>query len=229
MLPTGLGDAPNVADVTDPALTRVLVFARDPISRAGVASQLVGVPGIEVIQPGDSLTPEVAVVVTDVVDEEVFRVIRTIRRGGRSRVVIVAGVVDTSSILTALEAGATGFLRRSRANREHLSLVIDKARRGEAVLPPGIGERLHDQNGGDDQGGGLSQSLAASQAVARRLSTRDLEVLRLLADGCDTTEIAERLAYSEPTIKNVIQRLFERLQVRNRPHAVAVALRTGII
>jgi DNA-binding CsgD family transcriptional regulator len=54
-------------------------------------------------------------------------------------------------------------------------------------------------------------------------------VLRLLADGCDTAEIAQRLAYSEPTIKNVIQRLFERLKVRNRPHAVAVALRTGII
>ena len=61
------------------------------------------------------------------------------------------------------------------------------------------------------------------------LTDRDLEVLRLLAEGCDTAEIARRLAYSEPTIKNVIQRLFERLQVRNRPHAVAVALRAGVI
>jgi DNA-binding NarL/FixJ family response regulator len=228
-MPTALDDAPIVADVTHPALTRVLVFARDPISRAGVASQLIGVPGIEVIEPGDARSPEVAVVVTDVVDEEVFRVVRTIRRGSVAHVVVVAGVVDTSSILTALEAGATGFLRRSRADREHLSHVVDKVRRGESVLPPGTAERLHDENGGDDRSGGLSQSLAASQAVAHRLSTRDLEVLRLLADGCDTTEIAERLAYSEPTIKNVIQRLFDRLQVRNRPHAVAVALRTGII
>ena len=45
----------------------------------------------------------------------------------------------------------------------------------------------------------------------------------------DTADIAARLAYSEPTIKNCIQRLFERLEVRNRPHAVAVALRAGII
>ena len=228
-MPTAPPDAPHVADGTDCALTRVLVFARDPISRAGVASQLVGVPGMEVIEPDDCRPPEVAVVVTDVVDEEVFRVVRAIRRGSRAQVVVVAGVVDTSSILMALEAGATGFLRRSRADREHLSHVIDKARRGEAALPAGIGERLHEENGADDRGGGLSQSLATSQAIAHRLSTRDLEVLRLLADGCDTTEIAERLAYSEPTIKNVIQRLFERLQVRNRPHAVAVALRTGII
>ena len=228
-MPTALDDAPFVADDTDGALTRVLVFARDPISRAGVASQLVGVPGIEVIQPGDSLTPEVAVVVTDVVDEEVFRVIRTIRRGGRSRVVIVAGVVDTSSIMTALEAGATGFLRRSRADRAHLSHVIDKVRRGEAVMPPGPSEHPHNENSEDERSGALSHSLAASQAVAHRLSARDLDVLRLLADGCDTAEIAQRLAYSEPTIKNVIQRLFGRLQVRNRPHAVAVALKTGII
>jgi DNA-binding NarL/FixJ family response regulator len=228
-MPTALDDAPIAPDLTDPLLTRVLVFARDPISRAGVASQLVGVAGIEVIEPGDSRSPEVAVVVTDVVDEEVFRVVRTIRRGSRAHVVVVAGVVDTSSVLTALEAGATGFLRRSLADREHLSHVIDKARRGEAVLPPGTGERVHDDDRGDDRGGGLSQSLAVSQAVAHRLSARDLDVLRLLADGCDTTEIADRLAYSEPTIKNVIQRLFERLQVRNRPHAVAVALKTGII
>ncbi|HEX3427050.1 MAG TPA: helix-turn-helix transcriptional regulator, partial [Acidimicrobiales bacterium] len=61
------------------------------------------------------------------------------------------------------------------------------------------------------------------------VSDRDREVLRLLADGCDTSEIARALAYSEPTIKNAIQRLFDQLKARNRPHAVALALRSGII
>jgi DNA-binding NarL/FixJ family response regulator len=232
-MPTAVVDAPLVADDTDPPVTRVLVFARDPISRAGVAGQVVGVSGMEVIEAGDSRPPDVAVVVTDVMDEEVFRVVRAIRRGSRSHVVVVAGVIDTSSMLTALEAGASGFLRRSLADREHLSHLIDKASRGETVLPPRIGERPLDQDDGNHESGGLTQSLtqspALSQGITRKLSARDLEVLRLLADGCDTTEIAQRLAYSEPTIKNVIQRLFERLQVRNRPHAVAVALKTGII
>jgi DNA-binding NarL/FixJ family response regulator len=225
-MPSTVADAPLVADDTFPAPTRVLVFARDPISRAGVASQLVGVRGIEVIEPGDSRAPDVALLVTDVVDEEVFRVVRTIRRGSPSHVVVVAGVVDTSSMLAALEAGATGFLRRSLADREHLSHLIHKARRGEAVLPPRIEERLLDRDDGNE---GLTHSLARSEALAHQLSARDLEVLRLLADGCDTAEIAQRLAFSEPTIKNVIQRLFDRLKVRNRPHAVAVALKTGII
>lgn len=61
------------------------------------------------------------------------------------------------------------------------------------------------------------------------MSDRDRAVLRLLAEGCDTGEIARTLAYSEPTIKNAIQRLFDQLNAKNRPHAVALALRTGII
>ncbi|MDQ1367134.1 MAG: hypothetical protein QOE57_3176, partial [Acidimicrobiaceae bacterium] len=61
------------------------------------------------------------------------------------------------------------------------------------------------------------------------VSERDREVLRLLAEGCDTGENARTLAYTEPTIKNVIQRLFEQLKAKNRPHAVALALRSGII
>ena len=70
---------------------------------------------------------------------------------------------------------------------------------------------------------------APPAAPAHRLSSRDIDVLRLLSEGCDTADIAQRLAYSEPTIKNVIQRLFDQLKVRNRPHAVAVAMRAGII
>ena len=222
-MPTASADAPSIPDLTMHAVTTVLVFAKDPISRAGVASQLVGVPNIEVIEPGDSRSPDVAVIVTDIVDDEVFRVIRTIRRGSPSRVVVVAGVLDTQSMLAAIEAGASGFLRRSLADRERLSHVVEKATRGEPVLPPRIEERLLHR---DER---LGHSGTFSQPVVHRLSARDLEVLRLLADGCDTAEIAQRLAYSEPTIKNVIQRLFERLKVRNRPHAVAVALKTGII
>ena len=60
-------------------------------------------------------------------------------------------------------------------------------------------------------------------------TTREVEVLRLLADGCDTSDIAVQLAYSERTIKNVIHDLTSRLQLRNRSHAVAYAMRAGVI
>ncbi len=54
-------------------------------------------------------------------------------------------------------------------------------------------------------------------------------MLRLMADGMDTAEIAQKLCYSERTVKNVIYGVTSRLNLRNRPHAVAYAMRAGAI
>nr|WP_281497227.1 helix-turn-helix transcriptional regulator [Ornithinimicrobium sp. F0845] len=61
------------------------------------------------------------------------------------------------------------------------------------------------------------------------LTPREAQVLRLVADGHDTAEIARELCYSERTVKNVLHDLTTRLQLRNRSHAVAYALREGLI
>ncbi|MET8765264.1 LuxR C-terminal-related transcriptional regulator [Lentzea sp. NPDC004782] len=61
------------------------------------------------------------------------------------------------------------------------------------------------------------------------LSPRETEMLRLLAEGLDTAEIAEKLIYSERTVKNVLHNLLNRLDLRNRTHAVAYALRRGLL
>jgi len=61
------------------------------------------------------------------------------------------------------------------------------------------------------------------------LDDRDVEVLHLMADGMSTAVIAERLAYSESTIKNIIHAIVGRLGARNRAHAVAIAVRAGLI
>ena len=65
--------------------------------------------------------------------------------------------------------------------------------------------------------------------VADPPSGREAEVLRLVADGLDTAEVAEELAYSESTIKGVLAKLMTRLEARNRCHAVAIVLRQGLI
>lgn len=61
------------------------------------------------------------------------------------------------------------------------------------------------------------------------LSDREIDVLRLVADGHSTSEIAAQLCYSERSIKNVIQGITTRLNLRNRSHAVAYAMRQGLI
>jgi DNA-binding CsgD family transcriptional regulator len=65
--------------------------------------------------------------------------------------------------------------------------------------------------------------------TASGLSPREVDVLRLMADGLDTNEIAKNLSYSERTVKNIIYTITSRLRLRNRPHAVAYAMRAGII
>ena len=61
------------------------------------------------------------------------------------------------------------------------------------------------------------------------LSDREIQVLRLIADGLDTNEIASQLCYSQRTVKNVLHDVTSRLQLRNRSHAVAYAVREGLI
>ena len=61
------------------------------------------------------------------------------------------------------------------------------------------------------------------------LTQREADVLRLLAEGCDTAEVGRRLFYSERTVKNIIHDVTARLELRNRTHAVAYAIREGLI
>jgi DNA-binding NarL/FixJ family response regulator len=61
------------------------------------------------------------------------------------------------------------------------------------------------------------------------LTEREVSVLRLVADGMDTSQIATRLCYSQRTVKNVLHDVTSRLHLRNRSHAVAYALRHGLI
>ena len=58
---------------------------------------------------------------------------------------------------------------------------------------------------------------------------REIDVLKLVAEGCDTAEIANRLAYSQRTIKNILHDVTTRFNLRNRAHAIAYALRAGVI
>ena len=77
-------------------------------------------------------------------------------------------------------------------------------------------------------GGGPAEHPGATM-TSIRLSSREAEVLRLVADGFDTSDIAGHLAYSESTIKGVLAKLMAKLEARNRCHAVAIVVREGLI
>jgi DNA-binding NarL/FixJ family response regulator len=202
----------------------VAVYARDPISQAGIASQLRTRPEVVVAENGDAAAATVAIVVADEVDDQTIQTMRAVQRGGCRRVLLVATRLDDGALLSAVEAGACGMLRRSEAVTERLLGAIRTAAAGDGTVPPDLLGRLLDQVGRLQR-----QVLAPRGLTFAGLTDRETKVLRLVADGFDTSEIANTLAYSERTVKNVIHDVTARLQLRNRSHAVAYALRAGLI
>jgi len=202
-----------------PATTRVSVTAADPVSRAGVVSQLRFRPGVEIVDRSAATPPEVILVVCDGVDT---RVIEAVRAARPARVVLVTTTVDGAELLAVVEAGVHGIVRRRDADAEKLAAAITAAAAGDGTLPPDLLGRLLAQVGDPASRSGRGLTYGG-------LSQRELDVLRLLADGSSTREIARKLAYSERTIKNTIHDLTMRLQLRNRTQAVAFAVREGLI
>ena len=201
---------------------KVCVHARDPVSRAGVLAELRPRPEVDIVD--DDLEAEVAVVVADRLDDESERTIRALRRRADARVVAVLADVENSAVLATVEAGANGLLRRADADAERLVRAIRASARGDGSIPPDLLGRLFSQIGRLQ-----NQVLVPRGLTLAGVTEREVEVLRLVAEGLDTTEIASKLAYSERTIKNILHDVVARYGLRNRAHAVAYALREGLI
>lgn len=202
----------------------VYVYANDPISQAGVASQLRPRPETLVLEQSELDQAEVAIVVTEAVDDEILRVLRAIQRGSAPRTVLIAATLDEVGVVAAAEAGVSALMRRSEATPERLVHVILRVRDGEAEMPADLLARLLGQVGK------LQRQILAPRGLRfSGLTEREIEVLKLVAEGLDTGEIARRLSFSERTIKSVLHDVTTRLQLRNRAHAVAYAVREGLI
>lgn len=201
---------------------RVSVFANDPVSAMGIGGELRLRPDVLVVDPGDDT--DVVVVVTDEVDNAAVCAVRAARRDGRPRVVLVVTRLDDAGLLAAVEAGACGMLRRSEAVAERVAEAVVTAAKGDGAVPPDLLGRLLNQVSR------LQRHVLGPRGLSLNgFTDREVDVLRLLSEGWDTAEIASKLAYSERTVKNVIHDITARHQLRNRSHAVAYALRAGVI
>jgi DNA-binding NarL/FixJ family response regulator len=202
----------------------VHVFAADPLTRAGIVSQLRAGHGFAVVSTEPVAPDGVAVVVADEVTDAVATEIRGLRARGVARVILLVTFVNDKGLLAAAEAGVSGVIRRNEATAHNLGLAIRSAAAGEGTLPPDLLGRLLRQVGQLQR-----QVLSPRGLTFSGLTERELSVLRLLAEGCDTSEVGQRLFYSERTVKNIIHDVTSRLDLRNRAHAVAYAIREGLI
>ncbi|WP_371602453.1 response regulator transcription factor [Streptomyces sp. NBC_01220] len=130
-------------------------------------------------------------------------------------------------VYEALSAGASGFLLKD-VTPEHLVAAIRLVRTGDALLAPAITRRLVERHARQPPEPSTTGSSAPHCGMAA-LTPRELEVLRLLAQGLSNTELAARLHLSETTVKTHVSRILAKLQLRDRVQAVVMAYETGLV
>ena len=187
-------------------VVKVALYATDPLSMVALAAHLEDREEIEVL-PGDRQRgADVAVVATDRLSAEF---VARVKCSAAELAVPVVLVADEAELA---DCRVVAVLPRIGLTAEQLAAGVLAAASNDAVplIPP------------------LAQPSCMDAATAG-LTPREEQVLLLLADGLSTAEIAERLSYSERTVKNVFYGVTSRLNLRNRPHAVAYALRLGLI
>ncbi len=150
------------------------------------------------------------------------------RRGVAARVLVLTTYDTDSDVLAAIEAGATGYLLKD-APRAELVRAVRAAANGEAVLAPSVAARLMSRVRAPAGPGGPAGTSGPGAPGADSLSTRELEVLELVAAGNTNREAAARLFISEATVKTHLLHIYEKLGVSDRAAAVAEGFNRGLL
>jgi DNA-binding NarL/FixJ family response regulator len=137
-----------------------------------------------------------------------------------TRVVVLTTYAEDADILAALRAGALGYLTKD-AGRAQIAAAVRAAAGGQSVLDPQVQQRLL-------AAAGIPPPPPSGAALPDGLTSREGDVLRLIAAGLSNREIAGRLYVSEATVKSHINRLFAKTGVRDRAQAVQYAYRHGL-
>jgi DNA-binding NarL/FixJ family response regulator len=209
---------------------RVLVVDDHPIWREAVAQDLaqdelevVATAGTvaEAIRRAKATRPDVAVVDLNLPDGSGADVARALTQADPpARVLMLSATGEPEEVLAAVEAGASGYLLKT-ASAEELRAAIRRTASGEAVFTPGLAglvlgayRRLEAGGPEDDE--------------RPRLTERETEVLRLVATGLATKQIATRLSLSPRTVENHVANTLRKLQLANRVQLARYAVDQGL-
>lgn len=204
-------------------MIRIVLADDHPVVRAGLRAILAGDSDLHVV--GEAATPEEAVTLAvDLTPDMVLMDLqfgtgqngadatRHIRALANPPAVLVLTNYDTDAdILGAVEAGASGYLLKD-APPDELIAAIRAATAGETALAPAIAGRL----------------LARMRSPQPSLSAREIDVLRLVAEGATNSDVAARLHISDATVKSHLVHIYTKLGVSSRTAAVAMARDRGI-
>jgi DNA-binding NarL/FixJ family response regulator len=209
--------------VSDPI--GLLIVDDHPVVRDGLSGMFASTPefsvlgqagdGAEAVRLAEALRPDVILMDLRMPGlDGVAAITELARRGVAARVLVLTTYDTDSDVLAAVEAGATGYLLKD-APRAELVRAVRAAANGEAVLAPSVAARL--------------MSRVRTPGPQEPLSSRELEVLELVAAGNTNREAAARLFISEATVKTHLLHIYEKLGVSDRAAAVAEAFNRGLL
>jgi DNA-binding NarL/FixJ family response regulator len=198
---------------------RMILDARDDLEVVGEAED-----GLQAIALTRKLDPDV--ILMDVRMPELDGVEatrRVVAAGSRARVLILTTFDLDEYVYEAIRAGASGFLLKD-VQPTQLVDAIRVVAAGDALLAPTVTRRLLDRFADT-----LTNGNGAPPPGLDSLTERELEVLKLLAQGLSNAELAERLFLSETTVKSHISSVLRKLQLRDRVQAVVLAYEAGLV
>jgi DNA-binding NarL/FixJ family response regulator len=205
----------------------VSVLADDVITGEGAIARLSSYQGIAAQPLVAEQSADIVLMLATVVTGDLLNRVKRLRTGGHEAdvpLVIVANEFPEHSLLRATKYGLVSSLRRQEVGYDQIVQNLVAALPGPRNLSQDLQRHLHTQlrtvhdrvlhpHGFDLSG----------------LTTKEIEVLSLLADGLTTRQAAAKLRCSERTVKSVIHGVVDRLNLSNRTHAVAYALRSGAL
>lgn len=210
------------------ALTIAVYIADDhPVFREGLVRaveqhsdfQLAGEASDGRTALGDirALRPNVALLDVSMPELDGVAVLNAIVRDGLpTAVVLLSAHLSPEVIFRSMSTGASAYVTKD-ADRDAILDALAAAARGEVRMAPDVQAEL------------VSELRRHAASDGLRLSARELEVVRLVADGLTTPEIAARLMLGSATIKSHLQSLYDKLGVSDRASAVAAAMRRGLL
>jgi len=207
--------------MSDQTRIRVLGVDDHPLLNEGIAAIITSQPDMQLVAQASSgreaiekfreHQPDVTLMdlrLPDMSGIDTMIAIRT--EFPEARIIMLTTFEGDVDIQRALQAGARGYMLKSMPPKD-LVAVIRQVHAGKKRIPSEVAARLADHLGEED------------------LTSREMEVLRLVADGSRNRDIAEKLFISEETVKVHIKHIMEKLGASDRTQAVAIALRRGVI
>ncbi|HEX8869034.1 MAG TPA: response regulator transcription factor [Lentzea sp.] len=184
-------------------------------------------PDLKILGEQDRPHCDVVLALADTVDDDFVDALVAVSEEATNpeqRIVLVSGPLQRRHLPRVFRAGVVCVLAHHEAGPRRIARAIYACHHGQAMLPAQLTRWLLDEIRF------VQQDLLASQDLAPGgLTTREVEVLRYIAQGDETAEVAAKLSYSERTIKKILQDMLVRLRLHNRAHAVSYAMRVGAI